>query len=103
MNEQTYVEQRNGGYWVAGTRVSLDSIVYGFLNGQTAEGIARSFDVLRLEQVYGAILFYLANRSEIDAYLAQGREEFERQYQASRDADPEFYRRIEEARLGRTA
>ena len=103
MSQKDYVEHRDGGYWVAGSRVSLDSIVYAFLNGQTAESIARSFDVLRLEQVYGAILFYLANRSEMDAYLEQGREEFERQYQASRDADAEFYRRIEVARLRRTA
>ena len=28
-----YVEQRDGGYWIAGTRVSLDSIVYPFLRG----------------------------------------------------------------------
>ena len=103
MSQQTYVEHRDGGYWVAGSRVSLDSIVYAFLNGQTAESIARSFDVLRLEQVYGAITFYLANRPEIDAYLEQGREDFERQHQASREADPDFYKRIEEARLKRTA
>lgn len=98
-----YVDHHDGGYWVAGTRVSLDSIVYAFLNGQSPESITRSFDVLDLEQVYGAITFYLANRSKIDAYLEQGRDEFERQYQASRDADPEFYRKIEEARLRRPA
>ena len=103
MSPQTYIEHRDGGYWVAGTRVSLDSVVYAFLSGQTAESIARSFDVLRLEQVYGALTFYLANRPEIDAYLAKGREDFERQYQASRDADPEFYKRIEKARLRRSA
>jgi len=68
MNKQ-YVEQREGVYWVAETRVSLDSIVYAFLDGQTAEGIAQSFPVLTLEQVYGAITFYLANRPAIDAYL----------------------------------
>jgi uncharacterized protein (DUF433 family) len=36
---------------VGDTRVSLDSIVYEFLNGQTAETIAASFPVLSLEQV----------------------------------------------------
>ena len=25
-----YIEQRNGGYYLAGTRISLDSIVYAF-------------------------------------------------------------------------
>ena len=103
MTQLHYVEHRDNGYWVARTRVSLDSIVYAFLNGQTAESIARSFDVLSLEQVYGAIAFYLAHRSEIDAYLEEEREEFERQHQAARDADPAFYKKIEEARLKRTA
>jgi hypothetical protein len=28
-----YFEYRNGGYWIAGTRVSLDSVVYAFLDG----------------------------------------------------------------------
>jgi hypothetical protein len=32
-----YVAATESGYYVAGTRVSLDSIVYAFLGGQTAE------------------------------------------------------------------
>ena len=103
MSQRNYIDHRDGGYWVAGTRVSLDSIVYAFLNGQTAESIARSFDVLSLEQVYGAIAFYLSRRSEIDTYLEQGREEFDHQYRTARDADEAFYKKIEEARLKRTA
>lgn len=97
MNEQ-YVEQRDGGYWVAGTRVSLDSIVYAFWNGQTAEAIAQSFPVLTLEQVYGSIAFYLANRSRIDAYLGKARADFETMRQASRQADPMFYQKLAQAR-----
>lgn len=97
MNKQ-YVEQRDGGYWVAGTRVSLDSIAYAFLSGQTAESIAQSFPVLTLEQVYGAIAFYLANRSEIDAYLEKSEADFEAMRQASRQADPMFYQKLADAR-----
>jgi uncharacterized protein (DUF433 family) len=93
-----YVEQRDGGYWVMGTRVSLDSIVYAFLGGQTAEGIAQAFPVLTLEQVYGAIAFYLANRPDIDAYLAQVKADFEAMRQAARDADPMFYQKLADAR-----
>lgn len=33
------------------------------------ESIMQSFPLLSLEQVYGAIAFYLANRAEIDVYL----------------------------------
>jgi len=56
---ETYVEERNGGYWIAGTRVSLDSIVYAYHRGASPESIQRSFPLLKLEQVYGAIAFYL--------------------------------------------
>jgi len=93
-----YVEQREGSYWVGGTRVALDSIVYAFLEGQTAESIAQSFPVLTLEQVYGAIAFYLANRPAIDAYLAKAKAGFEAMRQAARDADPMFYQKLAEAR-----
>ena len=93
-----YVEQRDGGYWVAETRVSLDSIVYAFLDGQTAESIAQAFPVLTLEQVYGAIAFYLANRADIDAYLTKRRADFNAKRQASRDADPMFYQKLLDAR-----
>lgn len=93
-----YVEQREGGYWVANTRVSLDSIVYAFLAGQTAESIAQSFPVLSLEQVYGAIAFYLANRSEIETYLAKADATFETLRQVARDADPAFYQKLAAAR-----
>ena len=96
-----YVEQREGGYWVAGSRVSLDSIVYAFLEGETAESIAQSFPVLSLEQVYGAIAFYLANPSDVDGCLAKAREDYEAKRCAARDADPAFYQKLADARRQR--
>jgi uncharacterized protein (DUF433 family) len=64
-----YIDARDGGYWIGTTRVALDSIVYRFLEGLSAESIADCFPVLTLEQVYGAITYYLAHRATIDAYL----------------------------------
>jgi uncharacterized protein (DUF433 family) len=93
-----YVERREGAYWVAGSRVSLDSVVYAFHQGQSAEMIAQSFPLIRLEQVYGAIAFYLANRDEIDRYLKQGRADNESTSQAAREADPSFYQKLADAR-----
>lgn len=93
-----YVERRDNGYWVAGTRVSLDSIVYAFHAGQTAESIAQMFPVLTLETVYGAVTYYLAHRVEIDDYLKKTRSDFEAQHQASRRTDPTFYQRMADAR-----
>ena len=95
---QEYVETRDGGYYVAHSRVSLDSIVYAFLGGQTAEAIGQSFPVLTLEQVYGALTFYLAHREVVDEYLASQRHDIEARRQAAREADPMFYQKIAAAR-----
>jgi uncharacterized protein (DUF433 family) len=49
------IEYRNGGYWIANTRISLDSIVYAFRQGHSPKSILQSFPLLTLEQIYGAI------------------------------------------------
>ena len=50
-----YVEQRNGGYYVAGTRVSLDSVVCAFRRGSSPESIADQFQTLTVNQVKDSI------------------------------------------------
>jgi uncharacterized protein (DUF433 family) len=95
---QGYVEAREGGRYVRGSRVSLDSIVYGFMDGQSAEAIAQAYPVLTLEQVYGALTYYLANRAEVDAYLAAQRTDLEEKRAAAREADPMFYQKLPAAR-----
>ncbi|MCY7377131.1 MAG: DUF433 domain-containing protein [Pyrinomonadaceae bacterium] len=82
-----YVEKRDEGFWIMGKRISLDSIVYAFRRGQSPESIRRSFPLLTLEEIYGAIAFYLANQLEIDDYLIREETEFEKMREASNDAD----------------
>jgi len=60
-----YVAQRDDGYWIAGKRISLASLVYEFQRGAAPESILRSFPLLTLEEIYGAITSYLSNREEI--------------------------------------
>ena len=67
-----YVQERGGGYFIEGTHVSLDSVIYAFLRGESPEEIAESFPALTLEQVFGALTFYLANRASLDQYLREG-------------------------------
>jgi uncharacterized protein (DUF433 family) len=95
-----YVEQREGGYYVVGSRVSLDSVVYAFLRGESPEGIVESFPALSLEQVFGAVAFYLANRESIDAYLRNGRNEFARMRDEARRKHPALYSKLEAVRFG---
>ena len=96
----SYVEERDGGYWVVGTRVSLDSIVYAFWNGQTPESIAQSFPTLTLEQVYGVTAFYLAHHDEIDRHLGQHRSDFEAMRAKAREKDPQFYEKLADSKRG---
>jgi len=93
-----YIEQRSGAYFIAGTRVSLDSVVLAFLRGESPEGIAESFPALTLEQVLGSLAYYLANRDEIDQYLRQGAEDFERLRHQARQNNPGLYARLTDAR-----
>jgi uncharacterized protein (DUF433 family) len=93
-----YVEQRDGGYWIAGTRVSLDSLVYSFLRGASPESIAQSFPILRLEEVYGAITYYLGHQADVDSCLRQHDREFEALRAHARQANPGLYKKLEESK-----
>ena len=93
-----YVERHEGAYRIAGTRVSLDSVVYAFRRGASPESIQRSFPALTLEQIYGAITFYLAHREEVDQYLLAGEANFEKMRADSRAAHPEWHERLDRAR-----
>ena len=93
-----YVERRDEAYWIAGTRVSLDSVVYAFLEGLSPESIVDSFDTLTLEEIYGALAFYLGHREEIDAYLKQSEAQFDELCRRARAANPLLYRKLDEAR-----
>ena len=93
-----YIEERNGGYYMASTRVSLDSVVCAFLRGQSPESICQSFAPLTLEQVYGTITFYLANQDAVDRYLQQGRQELEVLRQEARRRNPLLHAKLDAAK-----
>src|SRR6266581_4753998 len=80
-----YIEHRDGNYYVVGTRISLDSIVNAFGRGDSPETICQNFELIRLEEVYGAIAYYLANQAEIDAYLIRQGEKWA---EGRRNAEP---------------
>ncbi len=96
---RNYVEFQDNCYRIEGTRVSLDSIVYSFQQGLSPETIANEcFPSVTLEQVYGAIAYYLANRDQVDAYLKAGEDAFNEMRKRTRDADPVFYQKFMQAR-----
>ena len=56
---------------VAGTRVSLDSVIHAFNEGATPEEIAQDFPTLDLAAIYAIASYYLQNRAEVEKYLAR--------------------------------
>ena len=59
----------NGMIRITGTRVTLQTIVYAFRQGDTPEQIVESYPVLRMADVYTVIAYYLNRRDEVDAYV----------------------------------
>src|SRR5690606_2015525 len=59
---------------VAGTRVTLDTIVDAFETGATAEEIAQQYPSVPLVDVYSVITYYLRHKPEVDAYLEEREE-----------------------------
>ncbi|MDA2934815.1 DUF433 domain-containing protein [Acidobacteria bacterium AH-259-D05] len=69
---------RSGRPCVAGTGVTVRTIVSWYKLGLTPEDIADRIGHLNLAQVYAALTYYHANRDEIDADLAAEEAEAER-------------------------
>lgn len=93
--DNNYVSVVDEIYRIAGTRVSLDSIVYDYLSGLSPENIADNFDTLSLEQVHGAITFYLSHRDEVDKHLMSTRAKFDALRKKARESNPLLYRKLE--------
>jgi len=93
-----YVERRREGYYLAASRVSLDSLVNAFRDGALPESIQQDFPTLTLEQVNGAIAFYLGHKDEIDAYLEETERLWERGRAQQEPLPRELKERLERAR-----
>ena len=93
-----YVEKKNGGYGIVGSRVSLESVIVPFLEGASPETLVDEFPTLSLEQVYGAITFYLANRTEIGAYLKETDALWEKAHDSQPALPAALRERLERAR-----
>ena len=94
--ETSYVMEVDGACRITGSRVSLDSVVYDFLSGLSPESIADYYDTLTLEQIYGAITYYLAHRTEVDARLRRNHAKFDDLRIQARAALPLLYQKLEE-------
>ena len=62
-------EDAHGVIRVGKTRVTLQSVIYLFEEGASAEEIAMRFDALTLAEVYATLSFYMGHRDEVEAYM----------------------------------
>lgn len=89
-------QTEQGGWRVTGSRVSMDSIIHGYHEGWTPEQFVEQFPTLSLEQVHGAIAFYLRNRQMMDEYIERQNERCEQLRQESAEKNRELRERIRE-------
>src|SRR5580658_1745984 len=93
-----YVEVRNTGYYVAGTRIGLDVVIYEFRDGRAPEEIFGAYPSIgSLVKLYGAITFILENPQEIDSYLRAQDEKWEA-FKDRNPLPPDMVERFERAK-----
>lgn len=60
----------DGTITISGTRVRLDSVIFNYCQGATAEEIAMRFPGVRLADIHSCIAYFLNHQEEVDKYLA---------------------------------
>src|SRR5437773_4876242 len=93
-----YIEAREGGFYISGSRVSLASVIYAFRDGASPETIRQNYPSLSLAQVYGAIAFYLSHPDESGAYLRDLKKKWDDLEQQGQPFSDEVRKRLDEAR-----
>ena len=72
--------------------------MYSFKAGDSPETIRQNFSSLTLEQVYGAIAFYLAHEQDVDSNIHEGEEAIQRSVPPLSASRTELFARLERAR-----
>jgi len=92
-----YVEARNGGYYAAGSRIPLDTIVVAFRNGESPETTLNNYPWIgSLAKVYGIITFILEHPAEIEEYMKDQERAYE-EFKAQHPMPPELLQKLERA------
>lgn len=95
-HDYPYIEERDQVLYVRGSRVPLESLVWLWREGQSAEVIRDAYSTLTLAEVYGAIAYYLDHFDEVEQQLAASEMTYHVQQAAAEAADPAHYARLRE-------
>lgn len=73
---------------IKGHRIGIDDVIDYYLQGYSPEQILAELPSLNLEKIHAIITYYLHNRVELDAYMAQLAAWREKHYQESQAREP---------------
>ena len=79
----------NGVVRVGRSRVRLETVVFAFNEGCTAEEIISRYPSLKLGEVYAVIAYYLDHRADVDGYMNE-REEQREKMRLEIQAQPDY-------------
>ena len=97
-------ENSDSSLHVGASDISLASVVIAFQQGHSPETIQQSYPSLTLEEVYGAITYYLANEAEVARYLDRQNDLWQQiERESSKAANPVVARLRNLARAAKTA
>jgi len=65
--------ESNGAVRVGPTRVTLETVLWTYQSGETAEGIVACYPTLDLADVHAVIAWYYRHREQADVYLTEVR------------------------------
>ncbi len=91
------VERRHGSFYLIESRVPLAHLVREFQLGESPEAIRSHYPSLSLEQVYGAITFYLGSKAEVEHDILE-REREEDEFDKAHPFPPHLKEKLEQAR-----
>jgi uncharacterized protein (DUF433 family) len=101
--EYSHVEERDGRFYVRGSRIPVATLAHLWNEGVSPEIIRQRFPSLRLVEVYGAITFYLDHKEVIDQYEVEDNAAFDAARAAQHAADPERYANLQRRFAARKA
>ncbi|MBI5667156.1 MAG: DUF433 domain-containing protein [Chloroflexi bacterium] len=98
-------QDEDGTIRVSGTRVTLDTLIGFYQQGETPEELSAGFTTVPLADIYAVIAYYLSHRAEVDTYLKQRQQEAERIRQEWESRNPpvtktELLARLDKKRRG---
>ena len=86
---------------VSGTRVTLDTVIACYRQGDSPEAIHEGFPSVPLNDIYATLAYYISHQEELDDYLKQRddeaeqlRQEIEAHYSPEQQARTAYFRSL---------